>query len=333
MNLVSIFDALEAPTEVGGDKQRFSATPIPDHEHHRIGKDVHGNPLLLLLSGSAAGGGESLAPIALQHLSVQYEVACRVTRQGGETEEGVFTVVRCTGRDRGLRLYFLHVANSIITAIPDHPCDEDIASAMSKLVELFHAMSKLPKKSVQGLWAELFCIARSREPRTMLNCWHQLPGDLYDFGSEKLRLEVKSASGELRQHHFALAQLSPPEGVTVLLASVFANRAGGGTSIADLVDEIQGRLGDDPELSVQLDRVVGLTLGSDWRAAFEDRFDREQATASSGFYSSDVVPSVSKVLPPGVSDVRFRVDLSSCPTVDLQIYRSKGSLFKAALRK
>ena len=56
--------------------------------------------------------------------------------------------------------------------------------------------------------------------------------DLYDFNEGNHRIEVKSAQGELRRHHFSLAQLLPPAGTTLAIVSVLVNRAGGGTSIA-----------------------------------------------------------------------------------------------------
>lgn len=194
-------------------------------------------------------------------------------------------------------------------------------------------MTELPRKSVQGLWAELFCIARSREPAIMLEAWHQLPDDLYDFNLGKQRLEVKSASGGVRQHYFALAQLRPPPETTALFASVFVDQAGGGASVTELADRIRSRITTRPKLLLHLDRMIALTLGTNWREATEDRFDQELATQSLAFFETNVIPSVIPELPPGVSDVRFRADLSGCPSADLQAYRSQGSLFRAALRK
>ena len=91
---------------------------------------------------------------------------------------------------------------------------------MDRLIELFRAMTTPSRKSVQGLWAELFLIAQSRQPTILVDAWHMLPEDRYDFAMDDQRIEVKSFSGSLRQHHFSLEQLQPPEGVKTLIASM-----------------------------------------------------------------------------------------------------------------
>ncbi len=100
----------------------------------------------------------------------------------------------------------------------------------------------------------------------------------------------------------------------------------------DLVSEIRRRLGDAADLLLHLDNVVGLTLGDSLRHASEERFDRQLAERSIAFFDPDVVPKVSPILPMGVSDVRFRVDLTNVPSVDVGEYRSRGGLLAVALR-
>jgi hypothetical protein len=333
MNLATLFDSLQAPSDLSTENVRFSAVPIPGHKEHRLGKDAQGAPLLLIAVTEATGQPCQPAPIVLQHLTVEHGLDCRVSRPDGTDEQGLFTVVRCTSKDRGLRTYFLHVAGTIVTSLLLSPSIRDVTDAIDRLVELFRAMTELPRKSVQGLWAELFCIARTREPAIMLDAWHQSPDDLYDFNSGKQRLDVKSASGGIRQHYFALTQLRPPAGTTALFASLFVDRAGGGASVAELADRIRGQVTTNPKLLLHLDRVIAFTLGNNWRAAIEDRFDQELAAQSLAFFEADVIPSVNPELPPGVSDVRFRADLTNCPTAGLQTYRSQGGLFRVALRR
>ena len=105
---------------------------------------------------------------------------------------------------------------------------------MSRLIELFRAMSEPPRKSVQGLWAELFVISRSHHPSILIDAWHTMIEDQYDFAMGNQRIEIKSFSGDVRNHHFSLEQLHPPTGVIALVGSILVARSQAGESLHDL---------------------------------------------------------------------------------------------------
>ena len=224
LNLIELFQSLELVSTIYGDNQ-FSTTLIPCYEQHRLGKDAQGRPLLLI-SVLEAPSQRQPAPIILEHLTVMYNQNCRLSRSNGTLEEGRFTVVYCTGEDATLQAYFLRVASAILISLKKRPTQSDIAHAMNRLIELFRSMAKPPRKSVQGLWAELFLIAQSEQPAILVKAWHTLPEDRYDFAMDDQRIEVKSFSGSIRQHHFSLEQLHPPGGVKTLVASVFVEQIG-----------------------------------------------------------------------------------------------------------
>jgi hypothetical protein len=180
------------------------------------------------------------------------------------------------------------------------------------------------------LWAELLLISLASDPVTLLRAWHRLPGDKYDFSSENQRVEIKSAKSKLRQHHFALDQLSSP-GVDVLVASVFVERVGSGTSLTELAELVRSKINSDPGLLFYLERVIGSTLGSSWRSAAKDKFDLRLAKKSLLFFSPESIPCIDPKLPKGVTDVHFKVDLTDIPSLDKKIFKSKGGLFKAAM--
>jgi hypothetical protein len=158
-----------------------------------------------------------------------------------------------------------------------------------------------------------------------------IPGEVYDFSASSQRLEVKSASGEERNHYFTLEQLHPPAGTRVLVASLFVKRAGGGQSLAELLDRVRPRVTGDPNLFLQVDRVVAASLGQSWRNALDDRFDCERAQESLQFYDAQSIPRIGQNLPPGVSDVRFKSDLTKATPLGIVALREAGGLFQAVL--
>lgn len=332
LDLLTLFDSLQRPETSSGENARFAALPIPGYERHRLGKDEQETPLLLISVVDPSENHRPI-PIKLEHLTVQYDMDCRISRPDGGIEEGSFTIVRCTGIDNALHDYFLRVIGAVVISLGSAPSRRDVASIIDKLVELFRAMTEKPRKSIQGLWAELFLITRVRETAKMVTAWHVTPDDRYDFNCGDQRIEVKSTNGRVRQHYFTLEQLCPPSGTNVLVASIFVEHAGAGTSVMDLAERVRSRVTDNPDLLLHIDRIIGLTLGDNWRDALEEKFDRELAEESLAFFEPHAIPMVSPNLPFGVSAVHFKSDLTGRPTADIAHYRAIGGLFQAALRR
>jgi hypothetical protein len=190
-----------------------------------------------------------------------------------------------------------------------------VGEAISWLVELFRGLILPPQNTVQGLWAETLLIAESAEPWTLIDAWHVRDSDRFDFNLGSARLEVKSAGGGVRQHHFSLAQLAALENVSVIVCSVFVERAGGGTSLEDLLTRLRARLSGHSEALMRLEMVVSSTLGSSLLHGLRERFDLELAMSTLSYFDSRDVPSIAGELPNSISDVRFRVDLTSVPSI------------------
>jgi hypothetical protein len=267
------------------------ASHLLDLPRHRIAIDGQGAPIIMIAT-SRNRTRARLVPIKLENLSLQHNVACRITGINGSIEEGQFTVIACLGTDRALHTYFLRVLEPILLLLGPTPNQTEIASTLNNLIELFRVMAAVPLKSVQGLWAELFLIARAPNPANLVEAWHTTPGDRYDFSRGDQRIEVKGVTGRIRRHHFSLEQLLPPQDTVVLIASLFIERAGAGTSLAEMTDIVRIHLGGNLDLLITLDRIVGMTLGNSWRQAIHERFDFELAVASLEFYESIVIPSL-----------------------------------------
>lgn len=329
IDLVTLFNSFQPPEGMPEQKARFSAQPILGYERYWLAKDVQETPSLLI-SVMDSFDKERPIPIKLEHLTVQYDMDCRISRSNGSYEEGRFTVIRCTGLDKALHTYFLRSIGAIVVSLGTTPSRLDVVYAIKNLTILFRAMAEKPRKSLQGLWAELFLIARVHDIATMVNAWHIAPEDRYDFSYGNQRIEVKSNSARIRQHHFSLEQLSPPINTTLLIASIFVEYAGSGTSIFELAEQIRTRISNNPDLLLHVDQIISLTLGENWRDALEIRFDVELAESSLSFYEVSAIPSVGRDLPLGVSDVHFKSDLRACSPADIQEFGLQGALFQAA---
>jgi hypothetical protein len=193
-------------------------------------------------------------------------------------------------------------------------------------------MTEPPRKSLQGLWAELFVIAQANDPVTLAGAWHTAPEDLYDFSLGNQRIEVKSARGRVRRHFFTLEQLNPPPGMKLVIASVLIEASGEGVSLVELLEQIRVQLSGRADLMLRVEKVVGLTLGESWRHAIEERFNYRLAEESLSFYEPEQIPQISSDIPSEVSEVRFRSDLTGQHPADTTSLRATQGLIRSALR-
>jgi hypothetical protein len=308
-DLPGLLESLSHPTD-GGPRHTFSSVIIPGSEPHRLGRSITGDPALLLVSTASSDPTKRPPPIRLEHLAVQHEVQCRIWSADEGSVEEVFTVIQCTSPDIRLRRQFLTISESLLTTLGSAPNAVDVQNAVSSLVELFRALALPQKHSVQGLWAELFLIARGEDPALLVSSWHATPEDRYDFNAGSERIEVKSASSRVRRHRFSLEQLEPPPGSQLIVVSLFTERSGAGATILDLVTQARSRLNGRADLQLRLETMVARTLGDGYSRAMEVAFDLQLATESLAFFAHATVPRITGKLPSGVSDVSFIADLS-----------------------
>jgi hypothetical protein len=326
---VELAESLSPPEGTPGNRI-FSTAHMPSCKHHRIGKDASGNIVVLVALDPARNAG-ALPPVFLEHLAVLHSVRCTVSEGQGSADSGLFTVVRCTSSDQGLRRHFITLVTSLVMTLPAVPSCDEAAATITRMIQLFRALAKPSTRSVQGLWGELFIISAAAEPSVLAAAWHVDPYEQFDFSAGASRLEVKSTKRGKRSHIFSLSQVRPPPGVQAVIASLRVEPSSGGTSLGELWHGVRGRLQNDAGLLVHVDRVVAISLGRAWRRGLEARFDSQTAINSLNFFLSSSVPSVSDLLPSEVSDVKFRADISAALPTTADELRNLGLFFAAAV--
>jgi hypothetical protein len=163
-----------------------------------------------------------------------------------------------------------------------------------------------------GLWGELLVIAHSSDPIVLAEAWGADPLRVFDFAVEDSRLEVKTSAHAYRQHIFSLAQLQQADTSNVAVVSMVTTDVGSGTSVLDLLDQVDRRLRDRPDLrQAVLHRTVtvaGEKLNS------PRHFDEAQALITARILDFGSVPK--PMIVDGIVDlswaVRFSVDLKDC---------------------
>lgn len=323
MKLVEPFNTIKQPKE--NDNFQFSAVPIPEYLNHRIAKDKYDNPTLLL-SISNDGARTVIANLKLQNVSVLFDIKCKI-QQSGNLLERVFTAVSFIGKDISLKKYFLKLCSTLVRDLGNTPTHDEVRREITRFVELFRLATEPQTKTIQGLWAELFLIVESKEPATLVRCWHSIPEEKFDFNNGEERIEVKSSSNALRIHNFSLDQLHSPTDTRTIIASVFVRQASTGKSIANLSSDISERL-SDLELTEKLQLQIALTLGKAISDSMKVKFDFEFAKDSLRFYRAEDIPKIAiENIPNFVSDVRFKSDLTDVMTIAPSDISESAALF------
>jgi hypothetical protein len=324
-DLLQLFESLVMPMPAASGSD-LSAAKIPGLTTYRLAKDASGYPCLLIEQPSS---GSQAAPIRLENLQVSFGVPCTITELGGKKEQDTFTIVRCSATDPALFPHFLKIVSPIVAGLGPSPTSAAVRRAIVGLVELFQALAAPAKKMVQGIWAELLLIRLSTNPRAMAAAWHHDPTERFDFSAGPQRVEVKSSMNRQREHYFSLEQLKATGGSKIVVASVFAERVGGGVSLRKLFDDTRALLAEDPQLTTRFDSVFYKSLGSGWADAMDECFDWELAKDSLAFFNAELVPKIEGGIPASVSDVRFRSDLSALVPLERTALLDLGGLLAA----
>ncbi|MGY5353524.1 PD-(D/E)XK motif protein [Wenyingzhuangia sp. IMCC45467] len=316
LDLKEIYDELPLPKKPSSNS--FSAKAIIGYENHRIAKDFNDNPSLLILI-SEKKQDFFVANQNLFNIKVTHNVKCEI-----ETDKKInhnnFSVVSYVGQNDDVKDIFLKTCQVLIKSLGQSPSNKKIRQTVDKFIELFKAIKEPPKKSIQGLWSELFLIEQSSTPEKIILGWHSIPEEKFDFSFNKLRIEVKSSVTESRTHHFSIAQLNPVGNTKIIIASILLNTSIAGLSVFELLKKISGKLDAFPKQKEKLHLLTYSTLGVDVERVNEIKFDYELAKESLQFYNSEDIPKIETInIPKEVSNVRFTSNLINSKPNDLNI--------------
>lgn len=325
MNLIELYDTLSIPEN---DLKVFNAIAIPEYPEFRIAIDIEGNAVLLL-SVTKRIKDVSLKNFRLKYLQLEQNIECKISENGTNRLQ-TFTIITFRSADRNLQEYFLRISETLVKTIGTNPTQQQVVDSLKKFVEVFKALTDTPTNTVNGLWAELFLIENSSNPKELINYWHNLPEEKFDFNAGTERIEVKSSSNFERKHIFSAEQLNPPSDTQVLIASIFLKQHISGSSILYLIDKISEKIDYEFETIEKLNTIVFRTLGSSLEHSIGVKFDYDIAQQSLRFYRHQDIDKIEEVhIPNNVSEVKYKSDLTSIKAIELNKLKERKGLFYA----
>ena len=325
-SIFKIFQDLknETPNKIDG----FTIANLSKIKNHKIGLNKDGLPLFFIKCENETN--EKALDYNLESISIQFNQKCQLLSNDKKVAEGVYTVIALKTDSIDLQEYFLNILYFVLLKLPVIAKLKELKIEVEKLVSLFNKFSKLPTKTIQGLWAELLVIDRSSNPEYLIKSWHYSLTDKFDFNDGIDKIEVKSTAKSRRIHNFSLEQLNPNKNSKLIIASVFTIETGKGKTIFDLVKLIDDKV-KNKELVFRINEVLLDTLGRDFEKTFDHYFDYQLAVDSLAYFDSEFVPKIEvSSIRQEITNIHFDCDLSK--TKELKKISSNSLLHKSLIK-
>jgi len=311
------------------NENRYRVVALPD-QLHKLGCSEDGFPKFFLVTSDNTSMMHNLNA---ELLSVEYNMPCNIVEKDVQIDNQRFTIITLRSDNEQLQKMFFDVFMMMLSMMPKKPSNILIASKIESLLSIFSKLKRKPVHKLQGLWAELLLIERSKDSLTIARAWHSQPESKYDFTMGRDKVEVKSTSSENRIHRFSLDQLNPSDSSRLLVCSTIVRESAkdeNGLSVYDLYDSISMKISDS-EVRLHGYDVMMETLGSDFYIARKKYFDYSEACDSLSLFVHTDIPKIEKsCIPELVSEVRFSADLSHLTDArDKGFDREDSSLFYA----
>lgn len=228
-----------------------------------------------------------------------------------------FLDLTCLSRD--LETVFVEVTDEILARIVSGRTCVDAARST---IDDFRALlvrpspANVPLPKIAGLVGEMIALDRLLDGSPLAwRTWRGPAGDRHDFRCGDISLEVKSTihAGDSRISVHGFEQMEPPTGGTLyLIHYVLEAVAGGEFNVSSLGHRIVDKADDPYRVKELLASVDCPDIDADIWNQCSFRLEVETLhKVSEGF--PRIVPSMlfDGVPPAGVSDVRYRIDLST----------------------
>jgi Putative PD-(D/E)XK family member, (DUF4420) len=289
----------------------FTVEAVGGRDDVFLGVDASQRPCLFV-----RGAATTLEPqLRTSHVSLVLGQEYMIQPPGQRTRSERLDALRCETSDAGDLDTFLVLVDALLARYGAGQIDPDALKGFFRsMVRLFSAASSSDLQAErQGLWGELFMMSRERGFQFWAPFWHSETNRKFDFSAVGRRVEVKTAVGQVRIHHFAHRQIYSEEGEEIVLASLLLRKEDAGLSLRDLIAQARSALmGTEHYFKLELAiRQAGMEAMDEPGPTY----DSTEASELLAWYRASDAPHFTMAEPPGVSQTHYRVDLSTAPRI------------------
>ena len=289
----------------------FTVTPVPGHQGVLLGVDTTGHPVLFVLT--EAGAVEP--PLRTNKVSLHIGQSYSLAGMNDTPRLELLHALRCETSDSADVETFLLLAEAFLARQEAGGVDQQaLTSFFRSMVRLF---AVTPAKDLQaeriGLWGELFMMSRVKGFRFWSPFWHSDVTRRFDFSCGRNRVEVKITTRPERMHHFSHRQIYAIEGDEIIIASIVAAEDDSGLSLRELIEDCRSALLGTSDY-LKLEKAVR-QAGMESSTEAGPVIDAVEAEEGLAWFRSMDIPHFRVPEPAGVTETRYKVDLSTAPRV------------------
>ncbi len=308
MSISELFNELkEKPSS-----HAFTVTPMPERYDAYLGIDVDGRPCLFVRTEKMSRE----PPMRTAHVSLQLSQEYDLAISDSSLSRELFHSLRCETSEKVEVDTFLVLVEAFLARNKNQPLVADtLTSFFRSMVRLFSVGPARDLESErQGLWGELFVMSQVRGFEFWAPFWHSETTRRFDFSALGRRVEVKTTTGAERIHHFSHRQIYALEGEEIVIASLLLREEDAGLSLRDLINECRTLLQRSP-FYLKLEKAVR-QAGMEASSEIGPIFDAKEAEKNLAWFKSTDAPHFRVPEPVGVSETRYKVNLSTAPRLD-----------------
>ena len=289
----------------------FTVAQVPGSQGVLLGTDMAGSPVLFV----EAGAGSLEPPLRTNKVSLHIGQSYSFAHMNDSQSVGLLHALHCDSSDSADVETFLLLAEAFLTR--QEACGVDRHALVSFFRSMVRLFAVTPAKDLRaarrGLWGELFMMSRVRGFRFWAPFWHSEAERRFDFSCGRSRVEVKITTRSERMHHFSHRQIFPFEGEEIVVASMVAAEDDSGLSLRQLIEDCKGALlGTSDYLKLaKAVRQAGMESSEESGPVI----DAAEAEENLAWFRSMDIPHFRVPEPPGVTETRYKVDLSTAPQV------------------
>lgn len=304
--MIDVFNKLKTAYEVESDK--ILAENHPNFGNHKIGIDSSLQPIILI---HATSKQEYNVPSRkLELIDIFFNQLCEVKDLRSGSSESRYTILKLKSDNPDLQQYFLNICGLFLAILGNTPNVKTVHKEVLLVVDMFSSLSSPPKKSIQGLFAELIIISKSVNCDKMIEAWHPVQFDIDDFNDGVSSLEVKSSTGSNRVHTFSHEQFLNKNDLSYV-ASILIKYSGKGVNILELLSIIEKRI-IKLENRVKLNQLFLSIVGDNYDHLSDVIFDFEYSMESIKFFKTNEVSHINpSAISSEISNLKYNVDLSN----------------------
>ena len=184
-----------------------------------------------------------------------------------------------------------------------------IREEILNISKLFSFKNKVSRKSMMGLWSEIFIIYSSQNPDLWIDKWPLNSRSTFDFDFSNIGLDVKSFGGHNREHFFSIEQLHNQSTEQTLILSICLKESDTGESIFDLLKLTKSKLREKKNIK-KLETKIFKKAGKEIQDT--KRFNMKIAKSTLCVLRGKDIPSLNPINTPlGVSEIKFKSDCSN----------------------